>query len=321
MKQAVIFCCLVLSLCGSAWAEAGGQMQAVIGDAKTPQILGPFNGNPMFKASDPAVIVADDRIYLITCEGNPPEGKLWKEWRAWSSSDLKLWTYHGVIFGVKDSPWGQGRAWATHLVHKHGYYYWYYYFSPRGFGVARSQNPAGPYQDLTPDGPIIGGHDPCVLIDDDGQAYLYTQASRQKGKARAYYLDDDLIHLKMEGGKRKCVDFALGEGTFPGEGIDVFKRNGFYYFTYCVGAEQHFDKIEYQMATSPIGPFAFKGTLIKRPFPGNIQGDIVLFKRQWILVYHVWEKGVEKIAAEVLHFNDDGTIQQLQYTREGVAVQ
>ena len=296
------------------------QLPAVEKDAATPKEIGPFNGNPMFKASDPAVIVANNRVYLITCEGFAPQGDLWKEWRAWSSADLKHWTDHGVIFGTNNSTWGKKKAWATSIVQKNGYYYWYYYFNSYGFGVARAKNPAGPYTDLTPDGPIINGHDPCVLVDDDGQAYLYTQSPGQKWKkARAYYFEDDLIHLKKaEDGKNKCIDFKIGEGTFPGEGIDVFKRNGLYYFTYCVGKEQQFDKIEYQMSTNATGPFEFKGTLLKRPFNGNIQGDVVFFKGQWVLIYHVWENWTERIAASLLHFNSDGTIQQVEYSHEGV---
>ena len=59
---------------------------------------------------------------------------------------------------------------------------------------------------------------------------------------------------------------------------------------------------------------------------GNNHHSIVEYQGQWILFYHRWldvpgaacTKKQRHVAAEYLHFNDDGTIRKVVRTQEGV---
>jgi beta-xylosidase len=152
--------------------------------------------------------------------------------------------------------------------------------------------------------------DPTVMIDDDGQAYLFW------GNSRCYYakLKKNMIELD---GPIRTVDLP---GFMEGAWID--KRNGWYYLTY---AYQFPEKIAYAMSRSIDGPWQFKGIL--NEIAGNCQTNspaIIDFKGQAYFIYH--NGGApgggsyrRSVCIDHLYYNPDGTIRRVKMTSEGVS--
>jgi len=107
------------------------------------------------------------------------------------------------------------------------------------------------------------------------------------------------------------------------EGPWVFKRNGIYYFT----MPENNKVLSYYMAKSPLGPWKYQGRIMEEEANSNNHHSIVEFKGQWLLFYHRWlktpkaecKKKQRHTAAEFLYFNDDGTIQEVKRTTQGVS--
>jgi arabinoxylan arabinofuranohydrolase len=100
-----------------------------------------------------------------------------------STTDMKNWTDHGVVFQVPaDASWAQN-SWAPQPIERNGTIYLYFGNSASGVGVATSTDPVGTFKDAK-GGYLVNGNtpgasgtsswlfDPGALIDDDGQAYL-----------------------------------------------------------------------------------------------------------------------------------------------------
>ena len=89
------------------------------------------------------------------------------------------------------------------------------------------------------------------------------------------------------------------------------------------------------MSDSPYGPFEYKGVILDKVNSGTNHHSIVEYKGQWYLFYHnsdlffknnpkASKHGIKKwyhrsICVDYLHYNADGTIQQVIPTKEGVS--
>jgi len=156
---------------------------------------GLFAQNPVIKglySADPTARVFNGKVYLFPSHDiiSPvePERKWFcmEDYHVFSSEDLVNWTDHGVILDQKNVPWGNPEGysmWAPDCVERNGKYYLYYPTDVKYIGVAVSDHPWGPFEDplghplLTIDSPGVVCDrdfiDPCVFIDDDGQAYMF----------------------------------------------------------------------------------------------------------------------------------------------------
>ena len=149
--------------------------------AQNPVIKGQFT-------ADPTARVFNGRVYLYPSHDIPSPIEKLKDWfcmadyHVFSSSNLTDWEDHGVIVSQDKVPWvqdGSYTMWAPDCVEKNGRYYFYFPAAPKGeergfgIGVAVADHPTGPFMPMWK--PIKGVHgiDPCVLIDHDGQAYIY----------------------------------------------------------------------------------------------------------------------------------------------------
>lgn len=267
--------------------------------------------NPLFWGADPSGIVAHDgRLFVFPTN----DKKKWddqKDWHCWSTSDLKNWKDHGVIFNTEMSGWGIDNAWAPDITYKNGTYYFYYYFQngdkPGGVGVATAKKPEGPYKEALGHR-LIRGHDPAIFNDDDGKSYLYIQD-------KVYKLKDDMISVENE----KPINLGLKYRPKKFEAAYVFKREGIYYFTIARG----FNNLIYYTGESPLGPFEFQGEFMK-PYGGNNHHSIVKYDDRWIIFYHEWapnesETCNRRIRAEWLEFNEDGSIKMVNPTEKGIS--
>jgi hypothetical protein len=158
-----------------------------------------------------------------------------------------------------------------------------------------------------------------VLIDDDGQAYLYW------GNPNLYYvkLNEDMI--SYSGGIIKDSSIARKKGQpdlfHYQEGPWVCKRNGQYYLFYASTCCP--EGIGYAMSNSPTGPWVYKGSLMDgdRRSSGNhpgvidYKGNAYVFGFDHKLVKQTMSKHSERrsVSLEKITYNPDGTIQQLPF--------
>lgn len=270
-----------------------------------------------------------------------------EDYHVFSSENLTEWTDHGVIVTQQTVPWGKPDGysmWAPDCVQKDGCYYFYFPNAPksgRGFaiGVATSDCPEGPF--ICEPEPIrgISGIDPCVLIDDDGTAYIYWSGMGLRGarlKANMKELDGELQEVKFprREGQPEMPPMLVGGQTMEGlpdgfkEGPFAFKRDGWYYLTFpWVRQEGGTETLAYAMSRSPLGPWDFKGVFMQehdnRCWTNH--HSFVQYRGEWYLFYHRndFSPRFDKLRSARIDrviFRPDGTIQEVHQTMRGVGI-
>lgn len=282
--------------------------------------------------ADPTAHVFNNKVYLFPSHDIPaPVGQRqdWfcmEDYHVFSSENLTEWTDHGVILSQRDVPWGKPDGysmWAPDCVFKNGKYYFYYPNAPRegrGFaiGVAIANQPEGPYTPEKESIKGVGGIDPCVLIDDDGAAYLYWSGMGIRGGR----LKENMTELENGSQVMEGLPEGFKEGPF------AFKRKGRYYLTFpWVRKDQGTETLAYAMSDSPLGPWQFKGLIMEehdnRCWTNH--HSLVEYKGQWYLFYHRnhYSPNMDKrrsACIEKVSFNADGTIQEVKQTLRGVGI-
>ncbi len=287
-------------------------------------------------AADPTARVFNNKVYLYPSHDIPaPDAYERKDWfcmadyHVFSSDNLIDWTDHGMIITQENVPWGKPDAysmWAPDCVAKDGKYYFYFPNAPRqgrGFaiGVATATRPEGPFT-LEPE-PIKGvmGIDPCVLVDDDGQAYIYWSGMGLRG-AR---LKGNMKELDGEGIQMEGLPEGFKEGPF------VFRRGDWYYLSFPwvrgdrTGGKNPTETLAYAMAKSPLGPWDFKGIIMAEHANHcwTNHHSIVEYRGAWYLFYHHndYSPAFDKLRSphiDRLFFQADGTIKEVRPTLRGV---
>lgn len=270
----------------------------------------------MFTADPSAHVWEDGRLYVYPSTDIKGKGyRAMDGYHIFSTDDMITWTDHGEVLHSRDVPWsgGPGAMWAPDCVFRDGIYYYYFpHHNNKGkeweIGVATSTKPAS---DFKVQGFVKGGTtfcDPCVFIDDDGQAYLYAVVN---AKTYAAKLKDNMMEIDGE----MVLQTELYDHR---EGPFVFKRNGMYYLIYpdnTKGGHQ----MRYAMSDSPLGPWESKGVFLEKTSALTTHGSIVEYKGQWYLFYHNADlsggrKGNRSICFDTVTFNDDGTINLVEQT-------
>lgn len=306
--------CLVLVFGGMLFFSGGAQ-------ARNPLIMDQFT-------ADPTARVFDGKIYVYPSHDiiPPPEARQdWfcmEDYHVFSSENLMDWTDHGVIVSQTNVPWVDASTysmWAPDCIEKDGKYYFYFPARAKagGFaiGVAVSDTPHGPFNPEP--APIEGvrGIDPCVLIDSDGQAYLYYSM----GKIFVAKLKANMLQLDSA---PKVIENLPTQGLL--EGPFVFERNGIYYLTYP-HVENGTERLEYATGKSPMGPFKPRG-VIKDESPSGcwtVHHSILEYQGQWYLFYHDQDLSPlddkrRSIRADHLSFEKDGDIKKVIPTLRGI---
>lgn len=272
--------------------------------------------------ADPAAhVFADGRLWLYTSHDQPCQADFhMKDWLVFSTDDLKHWTAHGSPLTVSQFAWADNYAWAPDATYRHGKYYLVVPVGtgvknrqdPRlstkwmGIGVAVSDHPAGPFRDAigAPLWRTPYANDPALFIDDDDTPWLYFHG--QGADYQVVKLSDDL--LRTEG---DFIQMDMGGVTPKMEGPWVFKRNGLYYFT----MPQDNRDLAYYTATSPTGPWHYRGIFMPRQLDQNNHHSIVQYKGQWWLFYHQWvqKAGCDRLQRQVV-------MQPLQFDSQGLII-
>jgi beta-xylosidase len=289
-------------------------------------------GNPIIKnkyTADPAAFVYGDSVYLYTGHDEAPprkESYIMHEWLCFSSADMVNWTEHPVPLSVKDFGWAKDDAWASQVIERNGKFYWYVAITHatihgKAIGVAVADHPTGPFKDargsaiitndMTTDASISWDDiDPSVLIDDDGQAYLFW------GNTKCHYakLKENMIELDGPINTIELPSFT--------EAPWIHKRNGWYYLSY---ASQFPEKISYARSRSINGPWAFKGILNEVAGNSNTNHQSIIdFKGKSYFIYHNGSIPTyggsfrRSVCIDYLYYNKDGTIKRIVMTTEGV---
>ena len=331
-------------------------------------VLSATGQNPVIRhqfTADPTARVFDGKVYLYPSHDIvPPAGQRadWfcmADYHVFSSTNLTDWTDHGVIVTQNAVPWVRRDSyamWAPDCVRRqspsadgslaNGKYYFYFPAAPKaGFGfaigVATADSPEGPF--VCEPEPIRGvsGIDPCVLVDDDGQAYIYWSGMGLRG-AR---LSDDMLQLKdplseVQMPRRNENDTTprrtMLVGGQPMEGLPdgfkegpfVFRRGQHYYLTFpWVRREGGTETLAYAMSDRPLGPWTFKGIIMAEHPNGcwTNHHSIVEYQGQWYLFYHTnfFSPSDDKrrsVCIERLSFRADGTIGEIKETIRGVGI-
>lgn len=241
------------------------------------------------------------------------------------TTNLKNWNITENVFSSKGHndqvPYSDALLFAPDAAFKNGTYYLYYCMPDRNAaeGVATSDSPSGPF---------VNGRkievagmeeiDPCVFIDDDGQAYyIWGQFEAKIAKLKPNMVEIDTSTI--------VTGFVNEKEHFFHEGGYMVKRNGIYYFIYAdISRSNRPTCLGYATAKSPFGPFKYGGVIVDNDHcdPGNWNnhGSIVEFNGQWYVFYHRAthnSRMMRKACVEPISFNPDGSIDEVEMTSQG----
>lgn len=286
--------------------------------------------------ADPGTLVYNGRIYLYASndDDNSAEkdsGYKMKSIVCVSSSDMKNWTDHGVVFEApRDVEWA-GRTWAPAVATRDGKIFLYFGNGGNGIGVATSTSPTGPFKDpigkklVATETPGVMPaknmwlFDPMTFIDDDGQAYMYFGGNGESN-VRVIKLNKDMI--SVDGPAMTITAPAFFEASW------MHKRNGIYYFSYSTNPRAQM-RIDYMTSKSPTSGFTYGGIVAAQPPNNNNNNHQGIFELngQWYHVYHnrkvAYGLGIptefkRNLAVEKLNYKPDGSIEQVTYTADGI---
>jgi arabinoxylan arabinofuranohydrolase len=286
--------------------------------------------------ADPGTLVYNGRVYLYASNDDEnsmdkKSGYIMKSIVCVSSSDMKNWTDHGVVFQVpRDATWAN-RSWAPGVTSRNGQVFLYFGNGGSGIGVVSGTSPIGPFKDpigkalISTQTPGVMPaenmwlFDPMTFIDDDGQAYMYFGGNGESN-VRVIKLNNDMI--SVNGAATSITAPAFFEASW------MHKRNGIYYFSYSSNPRAQM-RIDYMMSKSPTSGFTYAGVVAAQP-PNNNNNNhqgIFEFKGQWYHTYHnrkvAYALGIptefkRNLAIENLNYKPDGSIEQVTYTSNGI---
>ncbi|WP_416148630.1 glycoside hydrolase family 43 protein [Salipaludibacillus sp. HK11] len=332
----------------------------------------PGNNNPLIShkfGADPNAIVYDDRVYVYLTNDvyeydeagevvNNHYGSI-NTITVISSDDMVNWTDHGAVpvAGPEGEATWATNSWAVALENKKidGVEKFFMYFSNNGSGVGvlTADSPLGPWED--PIGkPLIDGNtpgtegvvwifDPAVLVDDDGEGYLYYGGGVPGGEnptqeqalhprtARVIKLGDDMTSVV---GEAKLID-----SPFHFESSGIHKHDGKYYYSYSTnfsgdrqGDDPGYADIGYMVSDKPMGPFTYKGVALRNGSQffgvgGNNHQDFFEFKGQGYVAYHAQTlgdalgtvQGYRSPHINKVEYDENGKILDIQADMKGVS--
>ena len=236
--------------------------------AVTLNAQNPISPEGVYIADPTARVDRDGRMYVYGSLDVNPDYYCSDHYHVLFSGDLRNWTLRENSFKSELT------LYAPDMIRKGNTYYLYYDDPSGAEWVATSDSPTGPFRNgLRIEGPK--GIDPNIFVDDDGQAYYFWGQFAAKG-AR---MNPDMKSIDLS----SVVDSIVTEKEhYFHEGSFVFKRNGYYYFTYAdISRKGRPTCIGYSMATSPLGPYEYKGVIVDNdgcdPSVWNNHGSVVEF--------------------------------------------
>ena len=231
-----------------------------------------------FPAADPFVMLASDGWFYLYCTQEGGGGAF----PVRRSRDLQSWEERGIALDVATAKWGENRFWAPECYEIGSRYYLFYSAhwkdNPQNaeenfrIGVAVSDRPDGPFEDLT-DQPLFDPGYPIIdanLYQEDGRFYLtysrccYEHSVDGLEESWIYGVEvkpdfsgvigEPVLLLKpeqeWEGRSAKATGRRWNEGSF------LMKHKDTYYMTFSgnfFGGPDY--AVGYATAKHPLGPY------------------------------------------------------------------
>ncbi|WP_299058351.1 family 43 glycosylhydrolase [uncultured Nocardioides sp.] len=257
----------------------------------------------------------------------------------WSSADMMNWTNHGAINAAgpdgitAEAEGAPGNSWAPAAAAKdvdgdgEDEFFLYFANSAGGIWVLQGESPTGPFTSPL-DRSLVGFDtpgvrdnsdpeandtvwlfDPAVLVDDDGEAYLYFGGGLPQGEsnfpntARMAKLGDDMVSLADDDEDGETDEVQLIDAPAIFEDSGIHKVGDTYYYTYCTNFEHNLDSTEgrefgrgdivVMESDSPLGPwsepelaFPNQARFFGNGTGGNNHHAFFTFDDEWYLTYH-----------------------------------
>ncbi|MEO7576090.1 MAG: glycoside hydrolase family 43 protein [Massilia sp.] len=282
--------------------------------------------NPVIQTrftADPAPLVVGDTVYLYAGhDEDEAKGFTMRDWRLYSSKDMVNWTDHGAVLDLAAFAWARqdNDAWAAQVIERGGKFYFYASVSVKegnpneAIAVAVADSPLGPFKDALGHpliAPGAGYFDPTVMIDDDGQAYLYW------GNPNLWYvkLNKDMVTSSGNIGRIDARPKNYQEGPW------VYKRKNRYYLAYASTCCS--EGIGYAMSDTPLGPWEYKGQIMDPSSlsTGNHPGIIDFHNKSYVFGFNYRLNFAEtplhrerrSITVAQMDYRADGTIPTLPF--------
>lgn len=289
-------------------------------------ILPGYHADPSAcKFGDTYYIYSTTDGYIVTGNGGWP--MIWKstDFVNWTATEMELLNENGKRFSN-----AMDGFWAPSVVKVGEKYYLFFTLADYKIMVATGDSPEGPFtvqgDDLFPKYKTI---DPQGFVDDDGS--LYITYLLRKGNT-----DDDLYtaitKLNPDDPTEIIETVEIEELSHAyREGQEILKKDGKYYLLYSEGVWTGTDyHVVYAMADSIYGPYTVKGTILESA-DANLVGTghnstLKISDDQYIMVYHRQSipfigYGFRQVCVDNMIFNDDGTIQKVQASYDGVVME
>jgi GH43 family beta-xylosidase len=223
--------------------------------------------------ADPHAIRADGRWWIYATHTKA-------DLEVWSSDDLQDWEYEDVVWEPSEGSWNsEGEAWAPSVHFLSGRFYLYYTAGLR-IGVAVSDGPAGPFEEVYSH-PLVGGGyggigdgvdfspedflnplnygefsiDAAVLETEEGELYLYSTSYAPQSMIVGTRLEDPVTVSSEDPVLLLEPELNTWEGVFVEAPFPV-EHNGEFHLQY---SGNRFEVAGYalgsSLAGSPLGPF------------------------------------------------------------------
>lgn len=294
------------------------------------------NNNPIFKGwyADPEGIIFDKTYWVYPTFSAPYEDQVFLD--AFSSKDLTNWTKHSRILDTTAVKWAKRAIWAPSIIKNKKKYFLFFGANDiqndneiGGIGVAVASKPEGPYKDYLGKPLVDKFHngaqpiDQFVFRDKDGQFYLIYGGWRHCNIAKLKSDFTGFIPFEDKTVFKEITPQNYVEGPF------MFIRNNKYYFMWSEGGWTGPDYcVAYAIADSPMGPFKRIGKILEQDATiavgaGHHSVIKALDSDQYFIVYHrrpikETHANSRETCIEEMHFDENGLIQPVVITNEGV---
>lgn len=227
--------------------------------------------NPVFEGwyADPEGFVDGDKLWVYPTSSLPYGEQTYLD--AYSTTNLVNWEKHPDIITNKQVKWVWQALWAPSIVKKDGMYYLFFAGNDvhegevGGIGVACSERPEGPFEDMLGKPliqEIVNGAQPIdqFVFNDpvSGDWYMYYGGWRHCNVVRLAPDFKSLIPFEDGDMFKEITPEGYVEGPF------MLYREGKYYFMWSEGTWTRPDyHVAYAISDSPFGPFHREETILQ----------------------------------------------------------
>lgn len=280
--------------------------------------------------ADPSVCKFGDTYYIYSTtdgyvlNGNGGKPQIWKstDFVNWTVMEMELRNEQGKAFNGADNFF-----WAPSVIQVGEKYYLFFTLADYKIMVASADSPEGPFtvhgDDLFPNNKTI---DPQAFLDDDGSLYITYLMYEHQASGDLFTA---ITKLNPENPREIIETKQIEELSYVyREGQEILKKDGKYYLFYSEGVWTGRDyHVCYAMADSVYGPYTIMGTILESADEDLVgtghHSTIELEPGRYVMVYHRQcipfnGQGFRQVCVDDMIFNEDGTIQKVNASYDGI---